>query len=119
MDLMRHRWLLREFYLNFDCDVHCTDLLTHTMQLLSKTAIPGKTRLKKINLLALKCLRKALTSLCPSTFPENFDPTTKPIFPPEKLRKIRAEKKQKTRILECIELFNKKPKKGLILAKDR
>jgi len=66
IDLTKHNWFFREFYINYDCDIHCNNLVRKTIRLLSESVLPGTTKLRRQNLLSLHCLRSFLSSIEPN-----------------------------------------------------
>jgi len=66
IDLTKHKWFFREFYINYDCDIHCHNVVQQTITLLSQSVLPGTAKLKRQNLLSLQCLRSFLSSIEPN-----------------------------------------------------
>eukprot|EP00941_MAST-03F_sp_MAST-3F-sp1_P003286 g3286.t1 len=116
--------LMHDLFVNYDCDVQCTNLFEDLCKCLCRNAQPRDGKLNALQLLALEGLNAVLTSMAkrckgrsidsPSNSPSKFAVAT-PSSAMKKgdsmtAQKFAKKKKEKQSIALVVEQFNKKPK---------
>eukprot|EP00049_Salpingoeca_infusionum_P015828 m.311478 g.311478 ORF g.311478 m.311478 type:complete len:1667 (+) comp15956_c0_seq1:541-5541(+) len=134
LSLCRLPGFVPELLINFDCSMHCDDIVPDLIDFLQSNAYPEAPTLFTINLIALEALlviakqmqsgtitkRKSSTgsSSSPTALTANpFDPYDVPFLPPPSAIDELRERKQV--VLHGIELFNEKPKKGIAYLEEK
>ncbi|XP_055346236.1 LOW QUALITY PROTEIN: Golgi-specific brefeldin A-resistance guanine nucleotide exchange factor 1-like [Paramacrobiotus metropolitanus] len=115
IDLIIRLWRLpgfiAEIYLNYDCDLYCSDLYEDLVKLLSKNAFPVGN-LTNVNVLALECLLIAVEKIDRNCQRALLDTLPREL-PPAEHAMLQKHKVKKKLLINGTELFNKKPPKGI------
>ncbi|CAH1968968.1 unnamed protein product [Acanthoscelides obtectus] len=122
LQLWRIPGFVSELYINYDCDMYCTNLYEELTKLLAKNALSATTGVYHTHLLSLDALLSVVQGIEKNCFSLKNDSistlekqsrvkVTESIPPKEKLAAIKAIKKW---LPQGTEYFNQKPKKGIL-----
>eukprot|EP00126_Sphaerothecum_destruens_P004315 Sdes_comp18112_c0_seq1m7556 len=105
-----------ELYLNYDCNLYCSNLFTNLMNFLSKNSFPTTGLLGDCHLLALDamlCLIDSMETRCRSERKSREGSNTKSGAAFPNLQELTLVKSKKAVLTAGVNEFNKKPQAGL------